>query len=174
MSLDECEQLAALAGNVPAHQAIVEIGFYRGLSSAWLAAGSRGARVTCVDFWPQPNPRDHDMRRRNGQAGALAAFLELQEELGWPVTPLRARAVDAAAMWMQPVGLLFHDASHDYRSVNEDLAAWLPRLTSDAVIALHDYTDEHGHRTDVAQVVDDLLGEWNHSQIVDKLWIGWR
>lgn len=175
MSPAECERLSELAAKVPADHAIVEVGSYRGLSSAFLVRGGAGARVVCIDTWPQPQPGEPDLEHAERQRGALAAFTEYQDRQGWPVVALRASAVEVAAMWLQPVGMLFHDAAHDFASVKRDLLAWVPHhLASGGIVAVHDYLGDHLEETDVALAVADVLRDFEPLGIVDKLWVGRR
>ena len=66
------ERLAELAYYVPRNMAIVEIGSHTGLSTCWLAAGSRagnGAHVTAVDPYPDPRPGSKDDPWELGRTG---------------------------------------------------------------------------------------------------------
>lgn len=57
VEVEEGEKLAELASQVTANHAIVEVGSHTGLSSCWIAAGSRdgnGAHITCIDPWGEP------------------------------------------------------------------------------------------------------------------------
>lgn len=143
------EALATYASQVPAAQAIVEIGSYDGQSACWLGTGSdRGnrAHVFCIDPWS------------GGWAGippmdeVMAGFLRRIREHGLEdiITPLRARSTDVAQIWLQPIGLLFVDGDHHYRGVSADLEGWMPHLAEDGVVAMHD-ADRRG----VARVIEE-------------------
>ncbi|MCD0450770.1 class I SAM-dependent methyltransferase [Actinocorallia sp. API 0066] len=140
-----CERLRALAAEVPADQAIVELGAYRGRSTGWLLLGAgegNGAHVTTVDPW--------NLRRKAYESGSpkynapdtYAAFCEHMDRIGVPPgahTVRRALGATVAAKWDgRPVGLLFHDAEHTADAVTADLRAWEPHLSDDAVVVLHD------------------------------------
>lgn len=149
---DELERLAAV---VPADQAIVEIGSYRGKSTAYLASGSTGARVFAVDPWDFAG----NVTGRFGFAepATRAAFEEQLRacRLWSKVTPVQGFSVDVAARWDGPkIGLLFVDGDHSEQAVRADVAAWLPHLAADAVVAFDDYGTPKN--PGVAVVVDSL------------------
>lgn len=56
------------------------------------------------------------------------------------------------------LGLFYHDASHTYESVKEDLHNFLPKLVKGGVISVHDYFNE-GYG--VKQAVDEFVNERN-------------
>ena len=136
-------ELRRLAALVPADHAIVEIGSFRGQSSAYLAAGARdglGAHVYAVDPWDLAG-------NVSGKHGCTAP--EIREDFErqlracrlWSrVTPMRAFSTDAAKAWSGPkVGLLFIDGDHTERAVRADVKAWTPHLADGAVICFDDY-----------------------------------
>ena len=137
---DLADALAALAAKVPAAQSIVEIGSYRGKSTAFLAWGAKqgnGAAVIAVDPWDlQPDPGKHGYN----DPGVRADFeRQLKACRLWSrVRPVRAYSADAAAAYDgPPVGLLYVDGDHEHPQ--SDLDAWAPHLAADAVVALDDW-----------------------------------
>lgn len=148
-----CWALRDLAQAVPADQAIVELGAFKGRSTGWLTLGStlgNGARVVSVDPWEnQPKipttyadkavtVAEYDLSETRL---AYEAHLELTGVRPL-VDTIQATAVDAAKDYDGPgVGLLFHDALHRVSDVRDDLKAWLPHMADDAVIVLHDVGD---------------------------------
>jgi hypothetical protein len=137
------DALSDLASRVPADQAIVEVGSFRGKSTAYLAAGAKaghGAPVHAVDPWDLPgNPY--------GKHGYSAPDVredfesQLRAVRLWSrVTPHRAFSVDAAADWDgPPIGLLFIDGDHSEAAVRADVEAWTPHLAAEHVVAFDDY-----------------------------------
>lgn len=134
--------LRALAAQVPHDLAIVELGSYKGMSTAHLATGAKegsGAHVFAVDPWDLPgNPY--------GKHGYSAPIVrdEFERQLRalrlWSrVTPIRGFSVDVAASWDGPkVGLLYIDADHAEASVRADVAAWRSHLSVEHVVAFDD------------------------------------
>lgn len=149
------EHLRALAAEVPADQCIVEIGSFRGKSTAFLASGSKGAKVYAVDPWDLAgnvtgrfgfaDPSTREVFERQLRACRL-----------WSkVTPIQAFSTDAAKEWSgPPIGLLFVDGDHTETAVRADLDAWSPHLAPGAVVAFDDYRTPKN--PGVAAVVDTL------------------
>jgi hypothetical protein len=151
------ETLAALAAGVPRSAAIVELGSYRGKSTAYLAAGAavgNGARVHAVDPWDTPGNRTG--RFGFADPATRAAFMAQLEAVGLldRVTPLRGFSTDVARHWIAPIGLLYVDGSHTEADVAADVEAWAPFLIPGAVIAFDDYRTERN--PGVARVVDRM------------------
>lgn len=150
--------LRTLATAVPDDLAIVELGSYKGMSTAHLATGAkegRGAHVWAVDPWDLPgNPY--------GKHGYSAPIVrdEFERQLRglrlWSrITPIRAFATDAAASWTGPkVGLLYIDADHAEASVRADAQAWAPHLAEGHVLAFDDL--DTPRNPGVRVVVDEL------------------
>jgi predicted O-methyltransferase YrrM len=119
---------------------IVEIGSFKGKSTIWLASGSKagaGVRVYAVD----PHTGCPDLYEQYGdQIWTLPEFKENVERAGVAdvVSPIVATSEDAAREFSDPVELLFVDAEHAVDFVRADLAAWMPKVLEDGVVALHD------------------------------------
>lgn len=87
------------------------------------------------------------------------------------MTPIRTTSTELARIWVQPVGLLFVDAVHEYDAVMADVAAWAPHLARGAVIAFHDWTDDPAHPyAGVKRAVDELSTDWGRPRIVESVW----
>jgi predicted O-methyltransferase YrrM len=114
--------------------AIVEIGSWKGRSTAWLAAGARraGRRVYAID--PHLNSREDPSAR------TLEPFLANLERAGVRdvVEPLVMTSEEAAHLLTGPVELLFIDADHSYAGVRHDADLWLPRVVEGGVVLFHD------------------------------------
>lgn len=151
--------LRDLAAQVPADLAIVELGSYKGMSTAHLATGAKeghGAHVWAVDPWDLPgNPY--------GKHGYSAPIVrdEFERQLRglrlWGrVTPVRAFSTDAAASWEgPPVGLLYIDADHAEASVRADITAWTPHLAPHPIVAFDDL--DTPRNPGVRVVVEELV-----------------
>lgn len=145
-----CQTLRSLAALVPSHEAIVELGAFKGRTTGWLALGaSEGnrAHVYSVDPWENgeelpdsyvATARTIPEYRMSETRLAYEAHLERAGVREF-VTTVQARGVDAAKIYRGPkVGLLWHDALHRREDVRDDLKAWLPHMADEAVILLHD------------------------------------
>jgi predicted O-methyltransferase YrrM len=124
--------------------AIVEIGSWKGRSTAWLAAGARraGQRVFAID--------PHTGSREDPHANTLDEFLDNMQRAGVSdvVTPLVMTSVEAVRRVPEAIELLFIDGDHRFEGVRRDADLWLPRLVDGAVVMLHDVATAgyHGPR----------------------------
>lgn len=147
------QTLRALAAEVPADEAIVELGSFMGRSTAILALGAsegHGAQVHAFDPWEDgpevdssyaataPTVADYRLPETRAAFDAHMMRTGASEQ----VTAHVCTAVEGAKAYDGPaVGLLWVDALHDYDSVVADLKAWLPKMAKAAVVVLHDVGD---------------------------------
>lgn len=147
-----CWALRDFAAAVPADQAVVELGAFKGRSTGWLALGAsegNGARVHSVDPWDDgmvpSGYRDHARSVAEYTLSETRQAYEAHlDETGIRslVEVHQATASVVAAAYDGPkVGLLWHDALHRMQDVRDDLKAWLPHMADRAVIVLHDVGD---------------------------------
>jgi len=166
-----CEELCLLAGQVPADQAIVELGVYKGRSACYLAAGSLagdGAHVWAIDPWDLPGDRRpfgalKPRRRKHWvefttRETRLAAKRNVHRNgFREHVTLVRGFSVTEGERWDgPPVGLLYVDGDHRADAVRADFEAWRPHLAPDATVAFDDYAASHG---EVIEAVDALVAD---------------
>lgn len=144
VELSACRLLRELASEVPADEAIVELGAFRGRSTGWLLLGAQdghGAHVTTIDPWGDRTDSGYAGQVRSA-AVAESAFRAWMARIGADETVLtvrRALAADVGRQWAgPPVGLLWHDAGHGAGEVEADLLAWLPHMAAGSVVLLHD------------------------------------
>jgi len=140
LAREEAALLMDLAAAVPARQAVVELGNYRGRSTVALALGVRegaGAQVWSVDPHLEfTGPRGGRFGRAD-QAHLYANLARTGVGAWVSVVGLDSRRV--AATWDGPrVGLLFVDGDHRYEAVRADFEAWRPHLAPGARIAFDD------------------------------------
>ncbi len=137
---EEIRLLMAAAARVPAAEAIVEIGNYRGRSTVALALGARrgqGARVYSID------PHAEFVGPRGGRFGRedqahLYANLT-RAGVGAGVNVVSLGSLEVAAGWAGPaVGLLFVDGDHRYAAVRADFEAWRRHLAPGAMVIFDD------------------------------------
>lgn len=122
---------------------IVEIGVWKGRSTAALASATPGY-VYAVDHW-QGSPGEEQTFHAELQTpeGQEAAFQAAKKNLaGLPVCLLRmpSSAAPARLLSAWPIDLLFLDGGHDYPSVAADLDIYLPLLAETGLACGHDYT----------------------------------
>lgn len=165
LELDELESLEGLisaevgellhnrAGVVPASNAIVELGSYKGKSTAYLARGAmigNKAPVLAVDAWSEEVSAWRNRVLERLPSATYREFLDQLKRAGVQkqVTPVRSMTTLAAEMWGEsigngnPVGLLYIDGDHHFDAVLADYRAWRPHLAEDALVIFDDYDTE--------------------------------
>lgn len=162
ISTEMGDALSQLARAVPAGQAVVEIGSYRGKSTCYLAAGAQsGAKgmVYAVDPWDSPG--NATGRFEFAHPRTFVAFLRQTGEAGFrdAITPIRGFSTTVAKSWplKRSIGLLYVDGSHLEPDVRDDVAAWSPFLASGAVMAFDDY--DTPRNPGVKKVVDAVAAQ---------------
>jgi predicted O-methyltransferase YrrM len=162
------EHLYGLAARVPADQAVVELGVYKGRTACYLAAGARsgqGARVWAFDPWDLPGhrvPYTASVKRRRHRVQFTSKQTRLQAKrnvhragLRDRVTLVRGFSVEEGERWAgPPVGLLYVDGDHRYDAVHADFEAWRPHLVDGAVVVFDDYAKSHH---EVIEAVDAMV-----------------
>jgi predicted O-methyltransferase YrrM len=158
----------ACAARVPAAQAIVEIGNYRGRSTVALALGARrgqGAQVFSIDPHAEfVGPRGGRFGRED--QGHLYANLT-RAGVGAGVNVVSLPSCPVAAGWAGPaVGLLFVDGDHRYAAVRADFEGWRRHLSPGAMVLFDDCDF-----ADVARLVRErsLAGELVERGAVGKV-----
>ena len=126
-----------LAGRVPAKGLVVEVGSYKGKSSAHLAAGLKAtARLACVDTWT------NDAMPYDSNSDVMPEFLQNTEVYREKIAVFRGTSVEIAKDWTRPIDLLFVDGDHSYEGCSSDLKAWLGFVRPGGRIAFHDSSEE--------------------------------
>jgi len=159
-STEEIQHLFNLAQCVQ-DGCIVEIGSWRGRSTAALALGSKKAYQAPV-YAIEPHEEFRGIK--GGQFGAAdrVKFFENMLRVGVldmvRLVNLSSRYVSHS--WPMPVGLLWIDGDHRYQAVRSDVLCWLPHLRPDATIVFHDATEP---RIGPYHVVEELVrgGRWS-------------
>jgi hypothetical protein len=162
------QQIAAFG---PETGEIVEIGSFMGLSTCWLALGSKKAnreKVTAVDHF-KGSP-EHQQGAR-GECRVLVdegttfnRFLENIRCAGvedW-VTPVVSDSVGAASGWNRPIRFLFIDGIHSYEGSKNDFEAWSPFVVQHGLIGFHDIGTWPG----VTYFFNDLMQETQDYKLV--------
>jgi predicted O-methyltransferase YrrM len=113
----------------------VEVGSFRGGSTIFMAENmKRGVEFYSIDpFLP------FDVM---GVEADFELFLQNIEPYKDKIKHLRMTSVEAAKYFDDgECDFIFIDAAHDYDNVKADIAAWLPKLKPDGILAGHDYCD---------------------------------
>jgi len=129
----EARFLFWLAGKVPENGLALEVGSYKGKSSAYLAAGlTSAARLACVDTWR------NDAMPYDAPSDVMPEFLHNVGEYRNKIETHQGTSVEIAAGWSRPLDLLFIDGDHSYEGCRTDMQAWLDFVRPGGWIAFHD------------------------------------
>jgi predicted O-methyltransferase YrrM len=133
----EARFLYWLAGKVPTGGLAVEIGSFKGKSSAFLAAGlaSRG-RLACVDTWR------NDAMPYDAPSDSLSEFLANTKPYHGSIETHRGTSIHVASSWTRPIDLLFIDGDHSYEGCSTDIKAWLRFVRRGGWVAFHDSSEQ--------------------------------
>lgn len=150
LSRDDAAALHAAASRVPDGHAIVEVGSWKGRSTATLALG---CQRRCAIYAVDPHDCDDLYVKRNLPGDSLRHFERTVADLNLHnVVAILAKSHDAARTYSgAPIGLLFIDGWHSTDAVLEDYRSWAPHLTQDATIVFDD-----GRKPEVLDAILEL------------------
>jgi predicted O-methyltransferase YrrM len=133
--LEQCF-LYWLAASVPRNGLALEIGSFKGKSSACIAAGlPQGARLACVDTW------QNDAMPYDEKSDSMNEFLDNTRSYRQVIEPHRGTSSEVAATWDRPIDFLFIDGDHTYEGCSADIKAWLGFVRRGGWIAFHDSSE---------------------------------
>ena len=129
----------------PSGSHFVEVGSFLGKSAVFMAVEiiNSGKRIKfdCVDHWK--GSEEHYDNENIDTENLYENFLENIQPVKGVINPVRAESVVASKLYKpNSLDFIFIDASHDERSVREDLTYWMPRLKEDGMIAGDDIDNE--------------------------------
>ncbi len=150
ISAEVGELLHNQAAVVPTSNAIVELGSYKGKSTAYLARGAAigyGAPVFAVDAWSEEVSAWRNRVLERLPSATYREFLAQLDKAGVRdrVSAIQSLTALAADIWDHhyaedhSVGLLYIDGDHHFDAVLADFRAWRPHLADDALIIFDDY-----------------------------------
>jgi tetratricopeptide (TPR) repeat protein len=150
--------LMSLAAKGAGEGQIVEIGSYKGKSTCWLAAGSKGAgreKITAVDHFKSPIlrpdlPADQEWT-------SLEEFKKNIKLMGVEddVRVMVSDSETAIKSWNQSIRLLFIDGDHSYEASKLDFECWSPFVIQTGYVVFHDIEVWEG----VTRFYNELKGE---------------
>ena len=142
---------------------IVEIGSWVGVSTCYIAAGlasNSKAHIFGVDTFKGTTINEvasvaWNKSVSNMGGTTLNRFIENVKLTGFEkkISPIVSESHIAAKKWKNEIDFLFIDGDHFYESVKKDFDAWFPYLSSDGVLAFHDYDEKH---PEVVKFVDEV------------------
>lgn len=124
-----------LAGNA------VEIGTHRGVfASQWLDSWPVG-KLTCVDPWAKLDDYDDAINTLDREADYEDAKRATEHHTS-RVNFVRLKSLDAAALFEdRSLDCVYIDGNHWRPFVDDDIAAWWPKVRSGGILAGHDWSD---------------------------------
>jgi hypothetical protein len=141
-SPEECLLLYRYASEADG-RAVVEVGSYRGRSTAALALGARAAASETPVFAVEPHERF---------TGILGGEYGPNDRIAFFGNLLDAGVVDMVRLvnlssetvtpgWRKPIYFLWVDGDHTYEGVKRDFECWEPHVVTEGFVAFHDSTD---------------------------------
>jgi hypothetical protein len=152
---------------------LVEVGVFLGkgiIRAAKLAKElKKPLTIYAVDTWQGSDEPEHKdfIEKIGGPEAFYKQFCHNVTINGMSdiIFPIRAKSVDAAWLFEDnSLDMTFIDASHDYKSVREDIVAWLPKIKHGGKLAGHDIA-----WPDVKKAVLDELIKYDEE--VNESWI---
>ncbi|MFO0946672.1 MAG: class I SAM-dependent methyltransferase [Planctomycetota bacterium] len=133
-STRECRLLAHLAMTAPKGGCIVEIGAFKGKSTAWIVEGAtlRDQVMPVVSIDP------HQRDTWNSFCDTVLRFQ--LERRGLEVR--RAMSHVVGAQWNRPISLLWIDGSHEYEDVVHDIEDFVPHVVAGGWVVFDDAAGE--------------------------------
>ncbi len=143
---------------------LIEVGVFlgKGLIKAALHAKNtkKDVKMYAVDTWEGSDEPEHKefLKEIGGPEAFYNQFLENLKifDVNDIILPIRGKSVETANDFVYNKGiradLVFLDASHDYKSVKEDILAWYPVVQNGGILAGHDI-----HFPDVKKAISEIL-----------------
>ncbi|MCL4198876.1 MAG: class I SAM-dependent methyltransferase [Phycisphaerales bacterium] len=172
---EEAMLLYRLARDTHTPGRVVELGSYQGLSTAFLAGGTRdradgSLSVIAIDHHTgssehQPGQVYFDPAVVNAAGDGIDTYARFRENIRaaglerW-VELWRCTTLAAAERFSGEIRLLFVDASHELELVAADVRAWAPYLAPDGLLCMHDVGDWEGPTIVAASLVESGYEEF--------------
>ena len=126
----------------PAHAEFLEVGVYKGRSTAFLAVeivnSGKKHELTSVDIF-EPSK----IMALGGESYSIDEFCENLAHIGDLIFHdiVKAESIEAAKEFDNGTfDFVFIDAGHTYEEVLSDIQAWLPKMKDGGIISGHDYS----------------------------------
>jgi len=148
---------------------ICEIGSWKGRSSKAIADNMpENATLWCIDTWKGSlNERETTQKEADDLYGdgVYYDFLQsnIEEIQKGRVIPLRMKSINASNFFREnkiTFDFIFIDGSHDFLSIQQDIAFWWPLLKDHGVFSGHDY---------VFTTVCDAVNEYFNPQLIELI-----
>jgi hypothetical protein len=133
-----------MAKQLPNNSHIVEVGAWKGKSTAFMAVeiinSGKKIQFDVIDTWAGSVEIQHQTDEMVISNSLYQHFLDNMKPVEDYYTPRRMTSLEAAATYNDnSLDFVFIDASHDYENVKADILAWLPKIKLGGVLAGDDY-----------------------------------
>jgi hypothetical protein len=148
--------------HAPQEAHFVEIGTWKGQSSAYLAVeiinSGKNIKLDCIDSFAGSPIEPGQMYDRDILNNRLyEVFIDNMKPVEGKFTPIISDSVEAASLYEdESLDFVFIDASHDYESIKRDIAAWFPKVKVGGLFAGHDYAPAY---PGIVRAVNGLLAK---------------
>jgi len=144
--------LFKIAKSLNNNSVIVEIGAFKGKSTAYIAEGigSKQIQFFSIDTW-------YSDAMSQDREDVYHIFLENIKTYKDKVQPLRGYSYEIRKNWPQQkvIDFLWIDGDHSYEGVKKDIEDWGPLVKKNSFICFHDYRDAPGVKKAVDEIVLD-------------------
>jgi hypothetical protein len=155
---------------LPNGSRIVEIGSYKGKSTAFLAVelinSGKDIELNIIDSWNGSDGTtrapwsDYIDEPHNGakkpRGDIFEEFKKNLESVWHVINPIQSLSGPAASLFEdKSVDFIFIDGNHHYEGVKEDLVKWRPKMKDGATMSGDDYNPSWG----VIKAVDEFFGK---------------
>ncbi len=146
MTRNEKQVLFRLARQLPNGSVVAEIGSYHGASSCCLGSGIRpGGKIWCIDTWMNDAVSDD-------RADVFPIYNRHTVSYKEVIRTVRGYSHEVVGQIPDGLALLFVDGDHSYEAVHRDLLLYLPKLTENGILVMHDWNHD-GVRRAVMELV---------------------
>lgn len=158
-----------MAEEMPDGSSFVEVGVFKGRSLLYLAeALERRGKLLCTIT-------GIDLFTASWDTGYGAEFDRHVAASGKAVCEMVTKLVGTSAQWAPHVvhpDLVFIDADHNYESVRDDIAAWMPHITPTTIMCGHDYDGHlYGSFPGVTRAVNEAFAGRKIEQPSGTVWM---
>jgi hypothetical protein len=139
----------------------IEVGSWKGRSSAFMGIEIKNSHKPiefyAVDHWKGSDEEAHRKDPDVIRGSLFDAFMRNIKPVKDYVHPIPLASIAATAHFLDgTVDFLFLDGGHDYESVRDDLAYWLPKMKDKGVVAGDDY-NWSGVKQAISEILQDQV-----------------
>jgi hypothetical protein len=143
------DMFAYAVDQLPQKCYVVEIGTWKGQSSAFLAVelinSGKDFKLDCIDNFTGSVIEPGQMNDQDNKAGKLLdVFKNNMRPVVGHYQAIQGDSAESAQLYEdESLDFVFIDASHDYESFKKDLFAWFPKVKIGGMISGHDFADPY-------------------------------